>query len=65
MDDLNIAFEILQNNKLAYNIFSVNLANRNPYFNIVEEQKDGYFKTSKDGLFLSRQSAPKVYDMNA
>jgi N-acylneuraminate cytidylyltransferase/CMP-N,N'-diacetyllegionaminic acid synthase len=65
LDDLNIAFEILQNNKLAYNIFSVNLANRNPYFNIVEEQKDGYFKTSKDGLFLSRQSAPKVYDMNA
>lgn len=65
LHDLNEAFEILQNNKLAHNIFSVNPANRNPYFNIVEEQEDGFFKTSKDGLFLSRQSAPKVYDMNA
>lgn len=65
LQDLNIAFENLQNNKSAYNLFSVNNANRNPYFNIVEEKEDGFFKLSKDGFFLSRQSAPKVYDMNA
>ena len=66
IDDIENAYaHLLQNNK-ALNIFSVSPAKRNPYFNMVEENADGFFRTVKDGkLFKSRQQAPKVYDMNA
>lgn len=46
-------------------IFSVVPAHRNPYFNMVEETKDGKATLSKKGKFLRRQDAPNVYDMNA
>jgi len=66
IDDIENAYvQLLQNHK-ALNIFSVSPAKRNPYFNMVEENEDGFFHTVKDGkLFKSRQQAPKVYDMNA
>lgn len=63
--DLEDSLEKLSNNPEALNIFSVSPANRNPYFNMVEEKEDGYVKLCKEGNFLSRQSAPAVYDMNA
>jgi CMP-N,N'-diacetyllegionaminic acid synthase len=64
--DLEKAYKMLQNNPEAYNVFSVSPANRNPYFNMVEEHKDGYVKLVKQGdAIKSRQQAPKVYDMNA
>ncbi len=65
LEDLNKAFSILRKNKHAYNIFSVSEASRNPYFNMVEKKRDGYFDLVKKGKYLSRQSAPDVYDMNA
>ncbi|KEY18818.1 acylneuraminate cytidylyltransferase family protein [Kaistella antarctica] len=65
LGDLKNAFDLLRNDINAYNIFSVSPANRNPYFNMVEEDEFGYFTTSKKGAFLTRQSAPKVYDVNA
>jgi CMP-N-acetylneuraminic acid synthetase len=65
LNDLKYAFELLKNNKEAFNIFSVSAANRNPYFNMVEQKEDGFYETSKKGMFLTRQSSPKVYDMNA
>ncbi|MGB0806748.1 MAG: cytidylyltransferase domain-containing protein [Salibacteraceae bacterium] len=66
LDDLNQAFEMLKSKPEAYNIFSANPAARNPYFNMVEDAENGYVKLVKDaGTILSRQSAPKVYDMNA
>ncbi len=66
LNDLENAFEMLRKKKEAYNIFSVNPAARNPYFNMVEDSDDGYVRLVKDaGTILSRQSAPKVYDMNA
>ncbi len=65
LSDLTMAFDKLLSHPEAYNIFSVSPANRNPYFNMVEEKADGYFSLSKTGTFLSRQTAPKVYDMNA
>ncbi len=67
VDDLQNAFQILWNDENAMNLFSVNPAHRNPYFNMVEQNELGYFSLVKklpDGL-LTRQSAPKVYDMNA
>lgn len=64
--DLGDAFVQLQNNKDALNIFSVNNAARNPYFNMVEKKENGYYNlVSKSDAILSRQTAPNVYDMNA
>lgn len=65
VDDLKVAFELLLKKKDAVNLFSVNKAHRNPYFNMVEEQADGYYNLVKTGNFKTRQSAPKVYDLNA
>ena len=65
IDDLNQAFELLKRNKNALNIFSVNKANKNPYFNMVEQKEDGYYELSKKGEFLTRQSAKAVFELNA
>ncbi len=66
IDDINKAFEKLKNKKEALNIFSVNKASRNPYFNMVEKNSKGFYSLvkTKSGI-LTRQSAPKVYDLNA
>ena len=63
--DLNEAFEKLKNDSSALNIFSVNKANKNPYFNMVEHKENGYFELSKKGDFLTRQSANPVFELNA
>lgn len=65
VDDLLEALEVLKSNHEANNIFSVSPSNRNPYFNMVEEGENGFYKLCKEGTFLTRQSAPKVYDLNA
>lgn len=64
-NDLDIALRMLTADEEAVNIFSVSPAKRNPYFNMVEANKNGYFELAKKGEFVTRQSAPKVYDMNA
>ncbi|MDB4291358.1 acylneuraminate cytidylyltransferase family protein [Cyclobacteriaceae bacterium] len=63
--DLIAAFELISNDPNAQNLFSVNPANRNPYFNMVERQINGYYGLIKKGNFLTRQSSPEVYDLNA
>lgn len=67
LKDLSDAFELLQKDKSALNLFSVSPANRSPYFNMVEQKENAYYAQVKqaEGLILTRQSAPKVYDMNA
>jgi len=67
IEDLERGFQRLQQDPKALNLFSVSPARRNPYFNMVEEGKDGYVHLSKEpgDAFLCRQHAPKVYDMNA
>lgn len=65
-EDLENALAQLTLNREAYNIFSVSPSARNPYFNMVEEDSDGYVMLVKEnGKIKSRQTAPKVYDMNA
>jgi CMP-N,N'-diacetyllegionaminic acid synthase len=64
-EDLNTALKMVEEDVAAVNIFSVSPANRNPYFNMVESNNEGYYQLCKKGEFLTRQSAPKVYDMNA
>lgn len=66
VSDIEKALLILKENETALNIFSVNEAARNPYFNMVEKKTDGFVKlVGETSLVKTRQSAPKVYDMNA
>ena len=65
LNDLKDAYEMLLKDSKAINLFSVNNANRNPYFNMVEQQNNGYYNLVKKGKFLTRQSCPKLYDLNA
>lgn len=62
--DIDNCIELLVK-KDADNVFSVTPANRNPYFNMVEVSKDGKVRLVKKGDFVTRQSAPEVFDMNA
>lgn len=66
MQDLEEAFVLMEADLNAINLFSVSEAGRSPYFNQVEQKENGYFNKVKDaGTVLTRQSAPKVYDLNA
>lgn len=66
MEDLEEAFELMNADTNAINLFSVSEAGRSPYFNQVEQKENGYFNKVKDaGTVLTRQSAPQVYDLNA
>lgn len=66
LTDLEDAFKIIEADANAINLFSVSPASRNPYFNMVERKENGYFERIKSlGDILSRQAAPKVYDLNA
>ena len=67
VEDLEKAFSILLANDEAETLFSVNVAARNPYFNMVEQKENGFYGLVKklDQTSLTRQSAPKVYDLNA
>jgi len=64
--DLDNCLKIF-NEKKPDVLFSVVKARKNPYFNMVEEKADGFVKIVKplENDVLSRQNAPKVYDLNA
>ena len=64
LNDISETFEMLKSNIEAVNIFSVNPASRNPYFNMVEKNPSGFIKLVKQGEYLSRQKAPVVFEMN-
>lgn len=65
VQDLEEAFKIIAARPEALNLFSVSPAHRNPYFNMVEDKGKNFCALSKDaGIYTSRQSAPKVYDLN-
>ncbi len=67
LNDIITAFSVIENDSMALNLFSVSEPSRNPYFNMVEQKENGYYGKVKElnGPILSRQTAPKVYDMNA
>jgi CMP-N,N'-diacetyllegionaminic acid synthase len=65
IEDIEKCFHLIKKNKNALNIFSVNISNRNPYFNMVEKKSNGFFNTIIKANYLTRQSAPKVFDLNA
>ncbi|MCP9610602.1 cytidylyltransferase domain-containing protein [Coprobacter tertius] len=45
-------------------VVSVIETDKNPYFVLFEEDKNGYLQRSKDGHFTRRQDCPKVYEYN-
>jgi CMP-N,N'-diacetyllegionaminic acid synthase len=45
-------------------VVSVSRTKSNPYFNLYEENTDGYLKISKNSTFKTRQSVPEVFEIN-
>lgn len=64
-EELIIAFNTIISDDKAFNLFSVSRPHKNPYFNVVEQKADGYYKLVKPSDTKSRQTAPQVFDMNA
>lgn len=57
---------IAEFNKGIYDlVFSVVEARRSPYFNMVENKSDGFYRKICKSDFTARQQAPKSYEMNA
>lgn len=64
-DDIEDCLRAVSDHPDTLTAFSVSKAARNPYFNMVEETREGYCKVVLGGRYKSRQEAPAVYDMNA
>lgn len=66
-EDLEAGLLMMEENQEALNLYSVNRAARNPYFNMVEKGDDGFYHLCKkpEKPILSRQFVPDVYDLNA
>lgn len=64
--DIENALSLFKNNK-AKTVFSVTPSRRNPYFNMIELNQEGYATVSKqlETPLKRRQDAPNVYDANA
>jgi len=45
-------------------VVSVRIAHANPYFNLFEENTEGFLTRSKSGSFTRRQDCPVVYEYN-
>jgi len=45
-------------------VVSVKKSKANPYFNLFEEQENGFLKKSKEGNFTRRQDCPEIYEYN-
>ena len=65
VEDITTALDMLKKHHGAVNLFSVSNSHRNPYFNMVEEQPDGFYHLVKKATYVTRQSSPRVYDLNA
>lgn len=45
-------------------VVSVKESKANPYFNLFEENSNGFLRKSKDGNYIRYQDAPKVWEYN-
>ncbi len=64
-EDIKGVIETLVRNKESDVAFSVADSRRSPYFNMVCENSDGFYEVMIRKGYVSRQQAPKCYDMNA
>jgi len=67
LDDIKQSIKLIKSKKLASNLITITPSKKNPYFNMVEIDKEGKVQKSKKSnlKITSRQMAPKVYDINA
>lgn len=56
--------QMLKNEKCNY-AYSVTHARRNPYFNMVRRNEDGFFEKVIPSEYTARQQLPECFDMNA
>lgn len=65
ISDIQSSYKKFKNGNYT-NLFSVNEAKKNPYFNMVEKKGSFYVLSKKTNkIYFSRQKTPNVYDMNA
>ena len=66
-EDIEKCFSAVSNDGKATNAYTVCEADKNPYFNMVELNNEGYATLSKDldEAVVRRQETPVVYEMNA
>ncbi len=66
VEDIKGAIDLLELNKVS-SVVSACISHRNPYFNMLEVDSKGKISVSKsdNSPYLTRQSAPKSFDMNA
>ena len=66
-DDIESCFETVESDPQATNAYTVCEAEKNPYFNMVELNEDGYAHLCKqrEESVVRRQDTPSVYEMNA
>lgn len=64
IDDVLACVDLMEKSPEALTVFSVNPCGRNPYFNMVEKKDSGFYGLVKQHDTTTRQSAPKVYDIN-
>lgn len=65
VDDIKGVIDTLIHNNTADLAFSAVDSRRLPYFNMVTENQNGFFDVLINKGYVSRQQAPKCYDMNA
>ena len=63
-NDIKNCIKIFKRKK-PLNLFSVNLSEKNPYFNMVERKDKTYKLIKNTKKYSARQKIPRVYDMNA
>jgi len=64
VDDVNSCIDLYENEEVD-SIITVSVASRNPYFNMIVNDENGYASRviSSESQTIRRQDAPEVYDM--
>lgn len=65
VEDIKGTLDCLREDQNADIAFSVTNSRRSPYFNMVAQKEDGYYRTVVETKYTTRQQAPVCYDMNA
>lgn len=65
VEDINGCLQSLLHSEGANVAYSVTHSRRQPHFNMVMKNSEGYMERIIKGKFLTRQDAPECFDMNA
>lgn len=64
LQDIENVIEVYNTKKYDL-VYSVVESRRSPYFNMVEEKEDGYYRKICQSNYTARQQAPRTYELNA